>query len=75
MIVVVWVVSFIISVLFLFGWIDSLENSLYKENMKECSLIVERGYIIYFLFGLFFIFFIIMIFVYIKIFFVIREWL
>lgn len=73
MIVAAWVASSIISVPPLFGWIDSPENSLYKENTKQCSLTAERGYIIYSSFGSFFIPLTIMTFVYIKIFFATRE--
>lgn len=73
MIVAAWVASSIISVPPLFGWIDSPENSLYKEKTKQCSLTAERGYIIYSSFGSFFIPLTIMTFVYIKIFFATRE--
>ncbi|XP_062583811.1 probable G-protein coupled receptor No18 [Saccostrea cucullata] len=73
MIVAAWVVSAVISVPPLFGWIDNPNNSLYKENTQQCSLTGEKGYIIYSSFGSFFIPLIIMTFVYIKIFFATRE--
>jgi 5-hydroxytryptamine receptor 1 len=73
MIVAAWVASAVISVPPLFGWIDSPNNSLYKEHTHQCGLTAEKGYIIYSSFGSFFIPLAIMTFVYIKIFFATRE--